>query len=482
MLELLLKYLLPCKHVPILHRYKINKIDPYSTAVDFFLELSPEIMKTSADSLAHQQIQPISKTIGANWNHYGLYTGDTLYSNYHAYLCDARQRIQQCKNACDNWSNAYRYQKNPSSKRSERTMELIKSLLSEFNDEPTLDANLDKGTKQLDSLQSLGESSGYESLRYRYEEDETTTTSSSSNTMPNESSSHIASEQQQSTDADGNLKRKQEVWKQSSRRAEPVIDLDFSEDLFAQGSVTLGKYSNFVPFHAGKLMRIRLAGPFLSSLLRKLQTFTSNCLFVNLHLTGLISRLAWYPLPLIHSILMRPDIPTTSDTPSFHQVLKILKQQIDAELPVSEQSLEHVDSGRTNLIEREFRLVNARKSVIEQTRNPGQNGLSYNQTSTANISATTPPQLTPSSSYDPFKRAEPKRKSISHSISSIFRRPSSSGSGNSISSSSSSGMLRYGFGAAVIAFEFVFLNTACASGCECVFFFAFVNLDEIDCD
>lgn len=164
-----------------------------------------------------------------------------------------------------------------------------------------------------------------------------------------------------------------------------------------------------------------------------MQTFTSNCLYVNLHLTGLISRLAWYPLPLIHSILMRPDIPTTSDTPSFHQVLKILKQQIDAELPVSEQSLEYIDSSRTNLIEREYRLVNARKGSIEQTKNPGQNGLSYHKTSTANTSATTPPQLTPSSSYDPFKRSEPKRKSISHSISNIFRRPSSNGSGSSSS-------------------------------------------------
>lgn len=120
-------------------------------------------------------------------------------------------------------------------------MELIKSLLSEFSDEPTLDSNLDKCTKQLDSLQSLGESSGYESLRYRFEEDETTTTtSSSSNIISNES--HTSADHPQSIDADGNSKRKHEVWKQSSRRAEPLIDLDFSEDLFAQGTVTLGKY------------------------------------------------------------------------------------------------------------------------------------------------------------------------------------------------------------------------------------------------
>lgn len=143
-------------------------------------------------------------------------------------------------------------------------------------------------------------------------------------------------------------------------------------------------------------------------------------MYVNLQLTGLISRLAWYPLPLIHSILLRPDIPTTSDTPSFHQVLKILKQQIDAELPVSEESLEYIDAERTNLIEREIQLTNARKGESESSAI--QSNIAYPTTSTANLSATTPPQLTPSSSYDPFRRAESRRKSITHSFSNIFRR------------------------------------------------------------
>lgn len=155
---------------------------------------------------------------------------------------------------------------------------------------------------------------------------------------------------------------------------------------------------------------------------------------MNLHLTGLISRLAWYPLPLIHSILMRPDIPMTSDTPSLHQVLKILKQQIDAELPVCEESLEHIDAGRTNLIEREFRLVNARNNTFDITKSPGPNGIKYPPTT--KTSSTTPPQLTPSSSYDPFKRVENKRKSITTSFKDIFRRPSS---GHSNSSNGSGG-------------------------------------------
>lgn len=175
-------------------------------------------------------------------------------------------------------------------------------------------------------------------------------------------------------------------------------------------------------------------GPFLSALLRKLQTFTSNGIYVNFHLTGLISRLAWYPLPLVHSILLRPDIPVTSDTPSLHQVLKILKQQIDAELPVCEESLEHIDAGRTNLIEREFRLVNARNNAFEITKSPGPNGVKYPPA--INTSSITPPQLTPSSSYDPFKRAENKRKSIKTQFKDMFRRPSS---GHSNSSNSSGG-------------------------------------------
>lgn len=149
-----------------------------------------------------------------------------------------------------------------------------------------------------------------------------------------------------------------------------------------------------------------LKGSFLTSIWSKLQTFTSNNLYVNLHLTGIISHIAQYPLPLVHSILLRPDIPTTSDVPSFYQVLKILKQQIDAELPMTEESLEMIDTARTFLIDREFRLINARKIALE--------ALKSNATQTF------------ATSYDPFKRQDGKRKSIGNRnpIMNIFRRPS----------------------------------------------------------
>lgn len=112
-------------------------------------------------------------------------------------------------------------------------------------------------------------------------------------------------------------------------------------------------------------------------------------------------------------------------------MLRILKQQIDAEIPTNEKSLEFIDVARSFLVDREFRLINIRRNAIEASKNTGnRNGQinsSYNQTTTANLSAGSPVQLTPSSSYDPFKRGDSKRRSLTSSFSNIFRRPSSAG-------------------------------------------------------
>lgn len=157
---------------------------------------------------------------------------------------------------------------------------------------------------------------------------------------------------------------------------------------------------------------------------------------MNIHLTGLISRLARFPISVLHTILIRPDIPTTSDVPSFHQVranflhkkylklilnitfqvLKILKQQIDAELPITETTLDYVEIAKSYLIEREHRLTNARKNAIDANK--------QNNRSIANNAQL---QLTPSSSYDPFNRNERTKKSLTNTLNTFFRRPNSAG-------------------------------------------------------
>ncbi|XP_065366180.1 FHIP family protein GJ17503 isoform X2 [Calliphora vicina] len=434
MLELLLKYLLPGKHVPISYRHKINKIDPYTNAAEFFLDLTPEVMKRARELTKHKHLgdtahhthptmpsptSTLSKTIGANWNYYGLHTGDSLYANYHAYLFEAHFRIVQCLAACSTWSHDYKYQKWPrkSAKGNNQTLEMVKQFFNEFTSSPLLEqSNLISSSttfyddkKQLDSLQSIGESSGYESFKWRPADEEIAADELPHSTNVSVSMGDIDLDSSCCNNKQNSMSLKKETWRMSKNRNElHLTDLDFSEDLFAQGTVSLG--------------------PFLNAVCSKLQTFTSNTLYVNLHLTGLITRLAWYPLPLIHSILLRPDIVVTSDTPSFHQVLRILKQQIDAELPVVEDSLEIIDVARSYLIDREFRLINSRKASENSPLHVAKVMTSQHSTYAA-ISASSPVQVTPSSSYDPFKRNDTKRMSISKSITSMFSRKSNATSG-----------------------------------------------------
>lgn len=91
---------------------------------------------------------------------------------------------------------------------------------------------------------------------------------------------------------------------------------------------------------------------------------------------------------------------------------------------MTEESLELIDTSRSQLIEREFRLVNGRRMAIE-TAGSHKNGGNVMLNSVG--SATTPPQVTASSSYDPFRRGETKRRSITSSFSNIFKRPSNAG-------------------------------------------------------
>nr|XP_036672496.1 UPF0518 protein CG3558 isoform X4 [Drosophila suzukii] len=433
MLELLLKFMLPGKHVPISHRHKINKIDPYLNSSEFFLELSPDVMKRARDLARPKSIhEPVigdltplpslpspvmSKTIGANWNYYGVHTGDSLYANIQAYLFEAHWRIAQCQRDCLKWANSYRYQKWPRHGQGRvhaHALELARQFFSEFGGGAIVVS--ESGEKQLDSLQSIGESSGYESFKWRPADEESEATDTTLATTASEAD--LEHNNSSISSVLGGTGRR-EAWRISHNNRNELLltDLDFSEDLFAQGTVSLG--------------------PFLNAIWGKLQTFTSNSLYVNLHLTGLITRLAWYPLPLIHSLLLRSDIAITSDTPSFHQVLRILKQQIDAELPVTEDSLEIIDVARSSLIDREFRLANARKGNegspmhhSQQQQLATNSGQQQGQlrSAYATLSAATPVQATPTSAYDPFKRSDNKRRSISKSITSMFSRKSSASS------------------------------------------------------
>lgn len=71
-------------------------------------------------------------------------------------------------------------------------------------------------------------------------------------------------------------------------------------------------------------------GPFLSILLTRLEMMMQNDVYTNLHLTGLLSRLAWYPQPLLRSFLLNHSLVFQPTVRSLLQVLGSLKHKVDS--------------------------------------------------------------------------------------------------------------------------------------------------------
>ena len=267
MVDLILKYLTGAPHIPIAQKHKINKIQAYAKTVDYFLDLAPDVMKNSNKILAEHnsmdyqqpasmpilttssQTSVVSRTIGANWNHYGLHSGETLYSNYHAYLYDAHQKIKRTKQACDQWADNYFYKPPPKEKQrqvkmpNDQLVQMIRSFLTEFNVESFDDHN-SVTAKQLDSLPSIGESSGYESMKYRPDDDDET---SSDNSQQKHSDSGFSTMISNNGSRNGNVTivKNVEPWRMSRYKEDQIIEMELTEDIFTQGTVSLGKLNNY---------------------------------------------------------------------------------------------------------------------------------------------------------------------------------------------------------------------------------------------
>lgn len=98
MLELVFQYLQPCLHLMLSQRRKLLPLDPHCHSFEKLLLLAPSCCETAG-------VSPKLDGRNIHWNHYG--GQQSLYGNYHAYLCDARNKIAACQIACSQWSNSY---------------------------------------------------------------------------------------------------------------------------------------------------------------------------------------------------------------------------------------------------------------------------------------------------------------------------------------------------------------------------------------
>ncbi|XP_050441511.1 FHIP family protein GJ17503 isoform X2 [Adelges cooleyi] len=83
MLELVLKYLVPCLHIMLSQRSRIRQMDAYCKSADIFLSLIPDLFK------------------------YKNVSSEILFSEYRSYLNCARIRIAECARETSNWTYLY---------------------------------------------------------------------------------------------------------------------------------------------------------------------------------------------------------------------------------------------------------------------------------------------------------------------------------------------------------------------------------------
>ncbi|XP_012279879.1 UPF0518 protein AAEL005291 isoform X2 [Orussus abietinus] len=254
------------------------------------------------------------------------------------------------------------------------------------------DSGIDETNTAMNSLLSIGESSGYESFAFK---------GSSESTPDNEPSEDRISEHEEDPGR------------------EPCVRLhgvSESAVVTANEVSTVNKQSRENSYHQDIFNGQPNVGIFLDVILRKLECMMSNNVYVNLHLTGLISRLAIYPQPLLQSFLLNHSLVFQPSIRSLFQVLASLKHRIDQFLVKHEDVDLLVEQARSFLIGREDRLVNARKNVLEASAQIATNRRN-------------------SFASEPFSRGEPKRRSLTSSFTQMFRRTGANSGPSSLTNS-----------------------------------------------
>ncbi|XP_022815359.1 UPF0518 protein GF15501-like isoform X1 [Spodoptera litura] len=415
MVDLVFKHLLNGHHLMVAYRHKIADPEPYRDAAIAFLGLSPrccsrpmEMTKHWIDELAmsgrrvldlksdnerrvngvHDDIAMSSLVHEIKVN-YGN-PNDTLFGNYHAYICDSRFEIVSRVLACSNWSSRYDSVTPPKRETNNNTKE-------------TKEIDI-VSPKEQDSLISC--TSGYETKTSDSSEKE-----QHSLTSLNEQENEVKTELNELKEHDSLTSTGESSGYESFKYKEGEGDEGFAEELFRRSFVKKedNGYEGEVPLiRSWRASAESIIGPLLASLLKKTAVLLESEVIVNCRVTSVVSKLASLPTPLLTSLLLCPGFVLQPNVPSLFQILSKLKEEVEELTEGIDNTGELVDKARVYLIQREMALV--------KTRGPT-NDDSHGHDS--------PSQKSDDS---PFRRVEAKRRSLSNSISNMFGRRLSSSS------------------------------------------------------
>ncbi|XP_050730435.1 FHF complex subunit HOOK interacting protein 1A-like isoform X3 [Eriocheir sinensis] len=502
MLTLVFQYLAPCTHVMVSQRQRLTQPpEPAQRASHKLLHLIPEVCQSDSSHNKMEAISPpgaVPALPQATPPSPGLppWPADfeclprpTLYSEY---LEEAQAQLASTSAACTAWTWRYdglepsptqavelletaranppaiypkpRTQSNPepvqdsppggsTKARSSSIPSGMKVCPTEGEEggQPVVNGSCEGGGSTLpravtglmaeeENLDSLGESSGYESFNIRASRDASPTNSSDGSPRPRptgaaqggDSLGRPATTHDDDQDFLETLQRSNTPTEQigleetlceieqafSAVRLCPGLSPPslhnqvFCVEVFS-GEEGGGEYESFpwqshesspseVPDrslqHGQEIQARPTIGPFLEALLMRVDQMLTSSIHVNLLAATLLSRLATFPTPLLTSLLLDATIVFQPAVKSLVQVLSGLKQKIDGVL-VGEEAGALVADARVWFTVRE---VAATPHPSPRTRTPS-------------VSST--------STDTPLMRGETKRRSFSQTVTALFRRP-----------------------------------------------------------
>ncbi|XP_022836488.1 UPF0518 protein v1g243165-like, partial [Spodoptera litura] len=335
MVDLVFKHLLNGHHLMVAYRHKIADPEPYRDAAIAFLGLSPrccsrpmEMTKRWIDELAmsgrrvldlksdnerrvngvHDDIAMSSLVHEIKVN-YGN-PNDTLFGNYHAYICDSRFEIVSRVLACSNWTSRYDSVTPPKRETNNNTKE-------------TKEIDI-VSPKEQDSLISC--TSGYETKTSDSSEKE-----QHSLTSLNEQENEVKTELNELKEHDSLTSTGESSGYESFKYKEGEGDEGFAEELFRRSFVRKedNGYEGEVPLiRSWRASAESIIGPLLASLLKKTAVLLESEVIVNCRVTSVVSKLASLPTPLLTSLLLCPGFVLQPNVPSLFQILSKLKEEV----------------------------------------------------------------------------------------------------------------------------------------------------------
>ncbi|XP_073959855.1 FHIP family protein AGAP011705-like isoform X2 [Choristoneura fumiferana] len=400
MFELVYKHLLNGNFLMTSHRHELTDPEPYREAAMSFLSLTPEccfrpLSKTRewTEELAlsgrrvldfkreEERVNGVQEN-GIAMNslvqevkfNYGN-PNETLFGNYHAYLCDARFEIVSRSLACSRWSSKYDAVITPKREPNNNT--------KETRDEPA-------PAKEQDSLVSIC-TSGYDTLKTS----DTSEKEPHSLTSLNEAE-NVDNENSDAKDRDSLIS----IGSDSDKNDE------FVEDVFRMCFMKVEERE-----YDGEPNLIRswrasaesLVGPLLSSLLKKAAALLESDVLTNCLVTCVVSKLAAAPSALLPALLLPAERTLQPSVPSLYQILSKLKDELDELTSGLDNTPELLDKARVFLIQREMLLVKARAPPADQAQSN-------------NVGSS------PRAEESPLRRGETKRRSLSSSFTNMFGR------------------------------------------------------------